>query len=567
MNEELLQTKNIFIYFKCRINFYKSQLARALRRESKHKDEIKTLKKECRENKKLINKTLKENNILKAELINVKKLHFGRQSEQAISKPISNDLTSFVENKRNTPDLKQRRRGQLPGKGNGHGRTFRPALPAITEYHDLETTEILCSVCSLPYTKIERTEDSAEIDWEVKIVKKRHCRKCYIRTCSCHGAPLMKVAPKPSKLIPKGLFSISFWTNILLEKYLYQRSLNSLLRILEMRNCPVSSGTITGGLSYIGELLQPVHALILERNRSAVHWFCDETRWKVFVETEGKKGFCWWLWIFISADTCVYVVDPSRSSKVPLLHLGDETEGIISCDRYSAYKYFANSLDNLTLAYCWAHVRRDFIKIGKGYKRLNNWASAWIDMIGDIYNANNKRMLEWLDPDITKNTVQAEKFYNGDKLLRRKISKFKKQVDDELAALPIKKKNEEILYTVRRGVLSSLIKHWSGLTVFVDNPKIPMDNNTAERGIRNPVIGRKNYYGNGAEWSAKLSALLFTIFQTLLRNNINPEKWLLHYFQCCADNKGNSPPNPENFLPWNMSHEQKNSLKFSGTSP
>ena len=66
-------------------------------------------------------------------------------------------------------------------------------------------------------------------------------------------------------------------------------------------------------------------------------------------------------------------------------------------------------------------------------------------------------------------------------------------------------------------VLRSLRNHWAGLTLFVENPDLPMDNNQAERALRGPVVGRKNYYGSGAQWSGELSATLFSLFQTLER--------------------------------------------------
>ena len=64
-------------------------------------------------------------------------------------------------------------------------------------------------------------------------------------------------------------------------------------------------------------------------------------------------------------------------------------------------------------------------------------------------------------------------------------------------------------------VLRSLERHWEGLTVFLDHPEVAMDNNAAERALRGPVVGRKNYYGSGSRWSARLAAVLFTILQTL----------------------------------------------------
>ena len=79
-----------------------------------------------------------------------------------------------------------------------------------------------------------------------------------------------------------------------------------------------------------------------------------------------------------------------------------------------------------------------------------------------------------------------------------------------------------------------------------------MDNNRAERGIRNAVIGRKNYYGSGAVWSGMLSVMLFTLFQTLEMNHIDPRAFLLSYFEACAQNKGYASEHLDDFVPWRL---------------
>jgi len=90
------------------------------------------------------------------------------------------------------------------------------------------------------------------------------------------------------------------------------------------------------------------------------------------------------------------------------------------------------------------------------------------------------------------------------------------------------------LRTPARKVLTSLQEHWSGLTLFVDDPRIPMDNNRSERILRGPALGRKNFYGSGAEWSGRLAAALFSIFATLKLWQINPRLWLQWYLQSCC---------------------------------
>ena len=93
--------------------------------------------------------------------------------------------------------------------------------------------------------------------------------------------------------------------------------------------------------------------------------------------------------------------------------------------------------------------------------------------------------------------------------------------------------------------------HWQGLTLFVEDPDLPMDNNQAERALRGPVVGRKNYYGSGAQWSGELSATLFSLFHTLERWRINPRTWLTEYLNACAVAGGRVPADFQRFLPWN----------------
>ena len=97
------------------------------------------------------------------------------------------------------------------------------------------------------------------------------------------------------------------------------------------------------------------------------------------------------------------------------------------------------------------------------------------------------------------------------------------------------------MHPARRKVLESLRDHWTGLTVFVEHPEVPMDNNTAERSERGPVVGRKNYYGSGAVWSGRLAAMLFSLFQTLALWGFNPRLWLTAYLTACAEAGGQAP--------------------------
>src|SRR5256886_17247279 len=103
---------------------------------------------------------------------------------------------------------------------------------------------------------------------------------------------------------------------------------------------------------------------------------------------------------------------------------------------------------------------------------------------------------------------------------------------------------EPDLHVAKQTVLSSLHNHWDGLTVFAGCPEVAMDNNTAERSLRTPVVGRKNYYGSGRVWSAYLAAMMFSVLQTILLWGLNPPHWLSPSLERRADNGGPNPTAP-----------------------
>ena len=90
-----------------------------------------------------------------------------------------------------------------------------------------------------------------------------------------------------------------------------------------------------------------------------------------------------------------------------------------------------------------------------------------------------------------------------------------------------------------------------------EHAEVPMDNNTAERGLRGGAVGRKNYYGSSSIRSAEFTAIMFTIIQTLLIWNLNPHAWFSGFFDFIG---GGWDKNFSHWLPWNMSMEQRTEL-------
>jgi transposase len=89
---------------------------------------------------------------------------------------------------------------------------------------------------------------------------------------------------------------------------------------------------------------------------------------------------------------------------------------------------------------------------------------------------------------------------------------------------------------------------------------VPMDNNNGEQSIRNPVTGRKNFYGSASLWSSVLAAIMFTIFQSMALWGINRHHWLRSYLTACAENNGKAPEDLSGFLPWEMDEERRHKL-------
>lgn len=163
--------------------------------------------------------------------------------------------------------------------------------------------------------------------------------------------------------------------------------------------------------------------------------------------------------------------------------------------------------------------------------------------IGQLYKLNDERLAAQ-----EKGQDKGEK----NRRLKEAAAAMSKQWQEELA--------QENLHPAARKVLQSMQEHWGGLTVFVDHPSVPMDNNRGERTIRELVVGRKNYLGSGAEWSGQLAAWMFSLLASLKKWRINPRKWLVAYLQACAQAGGQVPAEVEKWLPWKLSAEQKKEM-------
>jgi transposase len=496
--------KTALIDLRCSSNYWESRHKDALIREACLKEEVENLQ---------------------ARIRYLTKQLYGSKTEQKFRPEAS------------APGQSKRNRGHQVGQ-KGHGRRDYSHLPSREQTISLEPAA--CTQCGLPFDNFPGTEDSEEIVIDVQAYRRVLHRRRYTPRCTCRGNPGIITAPLSPKLFTRSKIDISVWVHILIEKYHYQRPLTRTLRAMSDFGIALPAGTICDGLGKLAPFFEPISEAIHEKSLQEKWWHADETRWSVVELTEEKQTHRWYVWVFVSSSTVVYVLAPGRDSGVVDEFFKSVQDGILCVDRYSAYKCFVKTRTGFVLAFCWAHVRRDFLEVGQNRPLLESWALQWVTRIGELFHLNKER---------TQHPLDSAQFLLVDGRLRQALADMEEQRDAELA--------DTTLHVICRKALESLRNHWPGLTVFVDHPHIPMDNSHAEREHRNNAVGRKNYYGSGTINSGHFTMAMFTLIRTLLCWNINPRTWLTEYLNACAQNRGQPLDNVAAFLPWNM---QKDTL-------
>jgi transposase len=437
-----------------------------------------------------------------------------------------------------------RKRGQQPG-ARGHGRRGYAHLETEEHIIDLEEQQRCCPRCGTGYEFIG-TEDSEQVDWRVTLIRILLRRRRYRRRCTCAG-PKTICAPPAPKVVPRGLFTAGFLARLLHEKYVLGRPVHRIVSALAAEGLDVASGTLIGELRQIAPLLGPWAQAIAAHGRQAGQVHCDETSWQVFEDVADKENHRWWLWVFATPDTTVFVMDPSRSAQVAAGQLGiDRTRTaleagrrlVISSDFHKAYQSLAR-IDGVDPLWCFAHIRRYFLRAGAAHpEALGDWCDAWTERIAVLYRAHHVLAATIPGTDAHEDAAGRWQRAFADIGAHRVL-----QASDAAKGL---------LHPAAAKVIATLNNEWDGLARHQELPQLPLDNNISERALRNPVIGRKNFYGSGARWAADLAADIWTITATAAQNDLEPLALLEDYLSACAQAGGTAPAGAdlEPFLPW-----------------
>jgi transposase len=254
----------------------------------------------------------------------------------------------------------------------------------------------------------------------------------------------------------------------------------------------------------------------------------DETPHKML---EGSDKKTWYLWGFSTLDLCFLECHSTRSGDVASDILISAQCEVLMSDVYSGYRKairLANQIrqeSGLPLvknANCNSHSRRYFFKSWPGYKE----AEFYLDHYHEIYQLDGT----------TKGRPPPE------------VLEIRAQMKPRFEEMRIRALEELPKYSNKSKYgkgLRYFIENYEGLTLFLSDPEIPIDNNSQERLLRSHVVGRKTWYGTHSERGAETAAILFTLVETCKLNGVNPRE----YFKKLTSEllKGNKPFTPKDF--------------------
>jgi len=383
-----------------------------------------------------------------------------------------------------------------------------------------------CNSCGKLMSDSGMTEDSEQLTVIPKkfeiVLQKRVKYRCQCQAC-------IITAPAPARIIEGSTYSDEMIQDVVLSKYC------DLI--------PMERYAAMAGRSGLMDL--PPHSLIEVTHQFADFIFivyelikngvlkarvlnADETPHKML---EGSEKKSWFLWGFSTPELCFLECHDTRSGDVASdVLLNSECEVLVT-DVYSGYGKAIKIANKSRLIQgkvpiengnCNAHSRRYFFKPRIKYKE----AEFYLEHYHQIYQLNSDSKGKSRSV-VLKLRAQMKPHFEA----------MKKKAMEELPRYPGKNKYGQ--------ALSYFLNNYDGLTLFLDNPEIPIDNNAQERLLRSHVVGRKTWYGTHSERGARTAAILFTLVETCKLNHVNPREYFKNLVQDLL--AGKSPYTPKEF--------------------
>ncbi|MCB1506383.1 MAG: IS66 family transposase [Hyphomicrobiaceae bacterium] len=376
------------------------------------------------------------------------------------------------------------------------GPTPQPNLPVVVEVCTLDEADRTCPKCGGELREMKgQFEESNVIDVEeTEYVVKYIRRQKYNCTCGL----CIDTALGPERATPGSRYSRDFAIKVATDKYLDHIPLERQVRIMARHGLVVTSQTLWDQLRYVAEQLEPISDALLAHVIGQRVIGLDQTGWPKL--GAGRKAKPWQMWCLTAPDVVVHRIRDDKSAATFKQLVGDYV-GVIVCDALATHGAGARGSPHITLAGCWAHVHRKF------QEALEDHPAA-------------QRMLAWISL-----LYEIDERAGDDIELRARL-----RATESVAVLDDMKDwlwQQAELTTLALGKAAAyVVANWQRLIVFATNPRVPLDNNGTERGIRGPVVGRKNHYGSKSRRGTHVASIFYTLFETAKLHGINPAAYI-----------------------------------------
>jgi len=389
----------------------------------------------------------------------------------------------------------------------GHGPREQPQLPVVELIHDLGADKRCCPACAgelMPMNgQFEESEEVTVVERSFVLVTHRRAKY----RCRCNGAVV--TAPGPDKLIPGGRYSVEFAVEVAAAKYLDHLPLERQSRQMAREGLLVDTQTLWNQIEALARHLLPSYEALRGKILESDLIHADETWWRLM---QGKGSKRWWSWSISTEDAAHYQIVAQRSNQAAREVLGGYG-GTVMADGYGVYESLARAGPSFVLANCWSHARRNFVEIEANYPHE---CAQVLSLIGELYG------VERLAPRLKG--LQGSERQEALEARTRLRNKYSRPIIDSIwqwasnqTGTPQSGLRKAVMYLLdRRG----------GLTRFLEDPRVPLDNNAAERALRGMVVGRKNHYGSRSLRGTQVAALFYSLLETAKLCEVEPKAYL-----------------------------------------
>jgi transposase len=413
-------------------------------------------------------------------------------------------------------------RAQHTRQSPGHGPHAQPELPVQEVLLPLDQADQVCALCGGPLHDWKgQTEDSEEVTVVERNFVLRKVRRQKYR-CPQGCAPV--TAPAPPRLIEGGRYSVEFAVHVALQKYAFHLPLARQERMFRREGLGVERQTLWDQVEALAGHLQKSYEALRAEVFTSPLIHADETHWYLLDKGPGKK---WYAWTVASPDAVYHRILPSRSGATAKSVLADYA-GVVVVDGYAAYQTATKAGPEgpapATLAFCWAHVRRKFMEASK----FTPACQQVLELIGQLY-AIEEDLPDW---HALEGSARQEALAHRLVVRQQHSAPLVERIHQWALA------QKALPGSTFRKALEYMLERWSGLTVFLHNPRVPLDNNHVERQMRDMVLGRKNHYGSKSQRGTEVAASFYSLIETAKLRGEDPGDYLLRAALAAIENPG-----------------------------